>query len=34
MYDFRMLNRRPLELPPLDTLVPMVKIIVKHYTNE
>ena len=34
MYEFRMLNRRPLELPPLDTLVPMVKIIVKHYTNE
>lgn len=26
MYDFRMLNRRPLELPALDTLVPMVAV--------
>lgn len=34
MYDFRMLNRRPLTLPALDTLVPMVGIRFKRYTNE
>ena len=34
MYNFRMLNRRPLELPPLETLVPIVDLQFKHYTNE
>lgn len=32
MYNFRMLNRRPLELPPLDTLVPMVTITYRTLT--
>lgn len=34
MYEFRMLNRRPLELPPLDTLVPLVGIQFQRYTNQ
>ena len=34
MYNFRMLNRRPLELPALDTLVPLVSIQFKRYTNQ
>lgn len=34
MYEFRMLNRRPLELPPLDTLVQLVGIQFKRYTNQ
>ncbi|MDE5559468.1 MAG: hypothetical protein K2I84_02310, partial [Bacteroidales bacterium] len=34
MYEFRMLNRRPLELPELDMEVAMVSITLHHYTNE
>ena len=34
MYEFRMLNRRPLELPDLDMAVAMVNIALRHYTNE
>ncbi|MDE6439803.1 MAG: hypothetical protein K2K51_02140 [Bacteroidales bacterium] len=32
MYEFRMLNRRPLELPPLETDVPMVEITYRTLT--
>ena len=32
MYNFRMLNRRPLELPALDTLVPMVTVEYRPFT--
>ena len=34
MENFRILNRRPLELPSLETLVPIVDLQFKHYTNE
>lgn len=29
-----MLNRRPLDLPPLDSDVPMIRIIFKHYSSQ